>query len=119
MLDKAISKIKTEMKKKADESYIQIVGDYLLKYLESHPAEAEKILDKDKTIAKSLDAMQNVASKKRKGNCAVLTDEEGFAVVLKYFGIDGAPSISANTMPAPVPEKNADVFDVRLEDLLL
>ncbi len=127
MISKAISKIKTEMEKNKDNSYIQVVGGFLLQHLESNPESAEKILAEGKTVGKSLDEMRNVAQRKKAGNCAVLTDQEGFEVVLKYFGIEGtapvpaAAGYQAPTQQVTTPQSAAvsgSDFDVRLEDLL-
>lgn len=95
------------MEENKTNSYIQVVGEFLLKHLEN-PGSAERILAQEKTIGKSLDEMRKEAEKKKVGNCAVLTDAEGFAVVLRYFGIE----------PAAAPEPKQDDFDVKLEDLL-
>lgn len=87
MKEQVIAKIKAEMK--TDTSpYVQVIGEMLLKHINAHPADAEKILSDDKTISKSLDAMKSEARINQKNGCAVLTDEEGFSIVLKYFGID-------------------------------
>ncbi len=121
MLKDAISKIQSEMDKATNNPYAQAVGGFLLQYLETNPGSAEKILTPDKTIAKSLTAMRSEAEKKKVGNCAVLTDAEGFAVVLKYFGIEGQVNTPAPAAPRPataVPAPAAADFDVRLEDLL-
>lgn len=113
MLDQAISKIKTEMEHNASSAYIKVVGEFLLKHLEAHPEAAEKVLSEDKTIAKSLAEMRKVAEKQKDGNVAVLTDQEGFEVVLKYFEIGGTAESAA-----PAAVKSSVDFDVRLEDLL-
>ena len=113
MLDKARSKIKAEMEHNSNSTYIKVVGNFLLQHLEAHPDAAEKILVEDKTITKSLAEMRKVAEKQKNGNVAVLTDQEGFAVVLQYFGITTAP-----VKTELVPEKATVDFDVRLEDLL-
>jgi len=119
---KAIEKIRSEMTKDTANSYVQVVGGFLLQHLEFNPQDAEKILVTDKTIIKSLDEMKKAAGKKKVGSCAVLTDQEGFAVVLKYFGIKGAPVVMAApdvapVSPVPTLEKPITSFDVRLEDL--
>ncbi len=114
MLDKAISKIKAEMEQNAKSTYINVVGQFLLQYLEAHPGAAEKILVEGKTIKDSLAEMRKVAEKQKDGNVAVLTDQEGFEVVLKYFEIDG----TTNTAAPPAAVKSNVDFDVRLEDLL-
>ncbi len=120
MFGKAVSKLKTEMEANKNNSYVQVVGKFLLQHLEENPAAAEKIMSEDKTIAKSLDAMKTEAQKKKVGNCAVLTDQEGFAVVLKYFDIKGKATKPASAAPpvvdTPAPETNN--FNVSLDELL-
>ena len=113
MLDKAVSKIKSEMEQNSKSAYIKVVGNFLLQHLEAHPESSEKILVEDKTIANSLAEMRKVAAKQKDGNVAVLTDQEGFSVVLQYYGITTAP-----VKTEPVSEKATVDFDVRLEDLL-
>lgn len=122
MLKEAILKIKTEMDKDDKNPYIQVVGQFLLKYLEEDPDSAEHILAEDKTISKSLDEMRKVAEKNRVGNCAVLTDQQGFEVVLGYFGIKDKKVSKELSKNIKAPENNQEGttgdFDVKLEDLL-
>lgn len=113
MLKNAISKIQTEMNQNTSNQYIQVVGGFLLQHLEANPESAEKIMAADKTIGKSLDEMRKVAEENKVGTCAVLTDAEGFAVVLKYFEIESPISGPVSVTPVPAAD-----FDVRLEDLL-
>jgi len=117
MIEKAVIKIRDEIEKN-NNPYVQVVGEFLLKYLNNHPEAAEKIMAEDKTIMKSLDEMRKVAEKNRVGNCAVLTDEEGFKVVLKYFGIEENVNTSSIGQ-ATKTKKQPDIdFDIKLEDLL-
>ncbi|MBB6218208.1 hypothetical protein HNQ80_004348 [Anaerosolibacter carboniphilus] len=126
MLEKAISKLRTEMGQNNANPYIQVVGQFLLSHLESNPDTAEKIMNSEKTIAKSLSEMEKEAKKKKVGNCAVLTDQEGFGIVLKYFGIEGQvvnrpieiKAVEAN-MAEPTAKKATTDFDVKLEDFLV
>lgn len=123
MLEKAIGKIKSEMNKE-NNPYVKVVGEFLLQYLNENPEAAEKILATDKSIVKSLTEMRKAAEKKKVGNCAVLTDQEGFGIVLKYFEID-APAgqhIECSTAPRvaePVKKESEIDFDVKLEDFLV
>lgn len=117
MIDKAISKINNEMTKETNNSYVQVVGGFLLQHLAKHPESAEKIMDSNKTIIKSLDEMRKTAEKKKVGNCAVLTDQEGFAVVLKYFGIE-APAQVPQAPPVHAAAAPPLDFSVNLDDLL-
>ncbi|MDP4147104.1 MAG: hypothetical protein Q8936_21955 [Bacillota bacterium] len=121
MLEKAISKIKSEINQNKTNLYVQVVGDFLLQQLERNPEAAEKILDNKKSILKSLDEMKKAAEKKRAGNCAVLTDEEGFEIVLKYFEIKLNP-IKSNKAPETnkpdIKTSSNSEFDIDLDDLL-
>lgn len=120
-MNNAITKLRSEMDANKNNSYIQVVGQFLLQHIESHPDDAEKIMTADKTIAKSLEAMRKEAEKKKSGNCAVLTDQEGFAIVLKYFGIEGAPEVKSTDVPVSQPQPEpakAAAFDISLDDLL-
>jgi hypothetical protein len=119
MVQKAIEKLRSEMDSNKNNYYIQVVGQYLIDHVDEKSA--EKILAVDKTIAKSMDAMRKVAEKKKVGNCAVLTPDEGFKIVMDYFGITKTPAVQAAPIsrPAPAPvAPTADEFDLKLEDLL-
>jgi hypothetical protein len=123
MISKAIEKLKSEMSKN-NNPYVQVVGRFLLQHLEVNPGAGEKILQEGKTIAKSLDEMRKVAEKKKDGNYAILTDQEGFEVVLKYFGVTGqvivpstAPVEVKKTSEIKTSSKDID-FDVSLDDFI-
>jgi hypothetical protein len=75
--------------------YVKVVGEYLLNCLKENPEISEYILIKEKNIIKSLDAMRNEASKVRVNNCAVLTEKQGFNIVLKYYGISNKGGVSS------------------------
>ena len=116
----AKAKLQSEMTQNNANSYIQVGGGFLLQHLAENPQDAEKILAADKTIGKSLEEMWKQAEKKQAKRSAIFTPQEGFTIVMKYFGIDATipevPKVNAPT-PAPVePTKNN--FDVNLDDLL-
>lgn len=131
MKEQALTKLRGEMANSANNSYVQVIGEVLMQHIEANPANAEKFIDEKKTIAASLQVMTNEAQKKKQGNMAVLTDAEGFAIVLKYFGID-APVTITTTQPvaqtqsavatpvmAQVPveqEKPKKRFDASMDD---
>ncbi|MFW5916482.1 MAG: hypothetical protein ACOCTM_03315 [Bacteroidota bacterium] len=106
MLKKAKKKVRDEMEEE-ENPYVEVVGEFLLDHLEENPAAAAKITEEDKSIMGSLNAMRKEAEKNKVDNCAVLTDEQGFAVVLDYFDIE-----------EPDQEKEEEDFDVSLDDLL-
>lgn len=115
-----VMKIRDEMATNAKHAYIQVVGDFLLQHLERNPGAAEKVLAEGKTIKGSLSAMREVARKRQVDQCGVLTSDEGFAEVLKYYGIDSRPVASPPAIAAPEPHsvRKASSFDVSLDDLL-
>lgn len=82
-----ITKFRAEMEQYPNDSYIQVVGNFLIDYLRKHPG-AEPA---DKTIKGSLAEMKREAQRNQSGGVGVLTDEEGFAIVLQYFGLDSEP----------------------------
>lgn len=145
MLEQAVAKIKTEMGANKDSAYVQVVGKFLLRHVDAFPACADKILAEGKTIVGSLSAMRSEANRQRARTPAgqvadtvgVLTDEEGFAVVLTYFGIGGGVQAASSTAGAGLEpraavngvalasaalERNRDQvgsrFDVKLDDFL-
>jgi len=118
MLTKAIEKLQSEMTANKANSYIQVVGEFLIGHLNANPKSADKILVADKTIGRSLDQMRKAADKKKVGNSAMFTPQEGFEIVMKYFGIDGVTPAVIPLAPATVDTKPANDFDIKLEDLL-
>ncbi len=112
-MEDAIEKINTEMDANPNNAYVQVVGQMLLHYLRKNPGAAEQIMAEGKTIKGSLALMKDEARKHQIDGCGVLTDQEGFAVVLSYFDIQAA---SATAMP-PAADPDTD-FDVKLDELL-
>lgn len=88
MIERAIEKIKHEMEQKKDNSYIQAIGDYLLKQVEINRDAAEKICNETKTIEKSLKKVEKVAREKAVSGCAVLSDNEVFKIVREYYSFE-------------------------------
>lgn len=117
-MKRAVEKLNFEMRK--DKSpFVQVVGQFLLRHLESDPAAAEKIMPVSKSIAGSLSEMRKEAEKRKVGNVAVLSDEEGFAAVMKYFGIEGRVKASSDVkVPEGVEEKASAGFSASLDDFL-
>lgn len=114
MSQKAIDKIKTEIDGDKANPYIKLIGDFLLQHLEQHPDAAGKILADGKTIKGSLEAMKKAAEKNKVGNMAMMTDAEGFAVVLEYFGIKGKP-VGFTPVAAPDIQSDPDLtFNINL-----
>lgn len=112
LLEQAIAKLKAEMDANKTNAYVQAIGQFLIEHVQSNPASAEKIMTNSKTVAGSLDAMRKEAEKKKTGNFAMLTPQEGFSIVLKYFGVDAKAVSLTRQQPvqevAPAPIKTND-----------
>ena len=78
MLEQAIKKLETEIEQNNNNSYIRVVGDYLLQHLIANPNSAEKIMAEGKTVAKSLDKknMANIEQLKNLQRSAKALEEE-------------------------------------------
>ena len=121
MLDKAIEKLKAEVNSSNDPC-IQVIGEFLLQHLQNDSSNAEKIMQEGKTIGNSFEEMRKVAVKKKIGNRAVLTDQEGFAIVLKYFGIESSITSTVSkvkeltTEASVIKQKKSEIeFNVELD----
>ena len=110
--DRAMDAIRDEMAKGGN--YVRVVGEFLTEYLRGHPAAAEALTAKDKSIAGSLKAMRAEAQRHSEGGVAVLDDATAFGIVLKYYGIQAAPT----GVPAAKPQAPADDPDLDLDSLL-
>lgn len=80
-------KLSKEIADNKDNKYIKMIGDYLLNLLKESQTLEVKILIEGKTIKGGIKAMQAVAKKQAVNNMAMLTDEEGYKIIRKYFGI--------------------------------
>lgn len=123
MLENAIKKIKDEIEKE-NNPYVKVIGEYLLGVLKDNESAAEKVLEKDKTIMKSLKEMEKAAQKVKVGNMGILTDEEGYAIVLKYFDITKEKNESINNenvidfKSKKIEKQEEDILSISLDDYL-
>ena len=107
----AMDKIRGEMAKSKDK-YVEVVGEYLTGYLLANPEAETALLDKDKSIAGSLERVRKEAEKVKQGNMAILDDWTVFGIVLGYFGLKGTGNREQGTgiagqaiqKPSPVGE---------------
>jgi hypothetical protein len=119
-MEQAIAKLRAEMEETKGNPYVQVIGNFLIQHIDANHEAAEKIMTEGKSIAKSLEAMQAEAKKKQSGGMAMLTDAEGYAIVLKYYEINGQP---VEPIPAAIPTpvaapKPQGRFNVSLDELL-
>ena len=117
MINEAITKINDEMEKE-NNPYVKVIGEYLLGLIKNDETTAEKILDNDKSIMKSLEEMRKAAEKVKVGNMAMISDEEGFSIVLKYFGIEKSePKVIDDIKAVNIIERKVDKEEAS-EDML-
>lgn len=109
MIQQALQKIQAELAEKPNDKYAQVIGGFLMKHLREHSEHAQYILTEGKTITGSLNAMREEARKHQKNGVGVLTDEEGFAVVLKYYGINPHGTVPA---AAAAPKITTSIDDL-------
>lgn len=120
-MEEARKKIEAEMAAHAADASIQRIGNFLIMQLNINPSAAPAIMAKGKTVMGSFNAMRDEAQKHhRNGNSATLTDEEGFNMVLGYFGIVAQAPAPESIAAAPAMAAAAprSAFDVTLDDLL-
>jgi hypothetical protein len=111
MLNDAIAKLEKEMEDNKENGCTQYVGKYIVEYMNEHPDRAEKILAEGKTLVGSMKHMEGVARKKKNRGAVVLSDAEGFRVVLEYYGIDD------KELPDTGKAKAKRKVDISLDDL--
>lgn len=99
MLRQALQKLQKEIGEKSKDAYVQHVGAFLIGHVRQHPEHAAFIVADGKTITGSLAAMKEEARKNQSSGVGVLSDEEGFAIVLKYFGVPVRQPASAVAEP--------------------
>lgn len=86
MLEKAIEKLQQEMAA-SKEPYVKFIGQYMLDHIKGRPADAAAIMQEGKTIAGSLAFMREKAKKKAAGGYAMFTPDEGFEIIMEYYGL--------------------------------
>jgi len=105
LLEQAIEKIETEIKE-SKESYVVMVGKCMIDHIENNPADAVAIMAEGKTIAGSLAFMEEKARKNAAGGYAMFTPDEGFTIIMEYYGLNGT------NMPTVPEKKNRIDLDV-------
>lgn len=86
MIMKAIQKINTEMQKNPTDTYTEIIGHYIIDRC-GDEITAARVADEKKSLKGAMEAVMQLATKKKQGNVAVLTPQDVFGAVDKYFGM--------------------------------
>lgn len=120
----AVEKINTEMQKRPDDPYTEIIGHYIIDRC-GLDADCEREAAKEKkTLAGAMDAVMAAAKKKAVNGCAVLTPDAVFGEVDRYFGFpaDELAQLramrSAGGTPAPAAPAAQAAVSLDLADFL-
>ena len=84
MTDEAIARMAEEIKGK---DHLIPFEEYLTEICTTD-AVAEKILDKGRSLQGAFKAMEDIARKRKTGNCAYIPPEEGYQIIRDYYGIN-------------------------------
>lgn len=118
MINQVIEKIKAEMEENKN-PHTEIIGNYVIQQIQVNPQVAEAVINKEKSLTGSLEAMRKEASKVKQGNVAVLTDEQGFKIIRDYFGFENIQTNIHEQVPIKVTkEVKDDDFNVSLNDFI-
>ena len=90
MLQKIIDRLEKECEENINDNVKRVICNHVADKLQSVPEDIlKKLADDDElTLEGAIDRMMDEARKKCTGNYGGLSDEEGYAIVDAYFGIN-------------------------------
>ena len=105
-MEKAIEKINEEMQKEPNNTYLEILGHYIID--RCNEPSVSMAVNGGKSLKGAFDAVQS-AAKKKGGSCVVMSDSEIFDVVDSYLGItvsvDARDNAKVSVDGGSVPKK--------------
>lgn len=121
----AVEKINTEMQKRLDDPYTEIIGHYIIDRCGLDADCERKAAAEKKTLEGAMNAVKAAAEKKAVNGCAVLTPDAVFGEVDRYFGFPadelaqlramrgavGTPAPAAPTAPPAPAAVSLDLAD--------
>lgn len=99
MIDKAIEKINSEMQQDASDTYIEIVGHYVIDRC-TDDITAAKVAAEGKSLQAAMEQVTGEAMRVVRGNVAVLTPETVFNAVDSYFELQRDEGIREKALMA-------------------
>ena len=103
----AIEKINSEMQKSPNNTYIEIIGQYVIDRCAA-PACDEAVAVEGKTLSEAMKLVESAAKKQKQGSVAVLSPSEVFGIIDKYFGIPTNESAQLKAIGIDVAPKPAN-----------
>ena len=104
--EKAMDKLRDEMARHHEHGALCMIGEHLTELLQREPSRAGKILQDGKTLMGAYKELESYARQQAKGKngCVVLSDQQGFGIAEKYFGLENeAPEEKAEAIAPPAP----------------
>ena len=107
MLQEIIDKFEKECEKNPDDMMKRVICNHVVEKLQEAPEKHLKnIIDSKLSISGAIGRMRDEARKQETGGYAVLSDEQGFAIIDKYFGL----GTTADTQSPK--QKTVSLFDM-------
>lgn len=110
----ALGKLDNEIEKEKN-NIIQVIGNFMVQHITDFPEDAELVLAEGKSLKGAYEAMRKAAEKVKVGNCAVLSDDEGFRIVREYYGVGNKSASSKEVVEKKAADKR---LNLDLDDLL-
>lgn len=107
-VEEAVHKLDLEMEKEKKNPYVTVIGEYLVNFIRNNEHNAPEFLNEKKTISGAIDKMKSAARKNATRGVGMLTDEEAYNIVLKYYEVKEKPVLKA------ISKKKVDIS---LDDL--
>lgn len=118
MINQAIEKIKAEMEENKN-TYTEIIGNYVIQQIQVNPQVAEAVINKEKSLTGSLEAMRKEALKVAINGMSMLDDKQIFKIIRDYFGFENIQTNIHEQVPIKVTkEVKDDDFNVSLNDFI-
>lgn len=116
--NEALAKLEKECEEDINDNNIVLISNHLRVIVSGSEAAAEKVLANGKTIKGAVEAMYNVAKDRhKKGNMVLISPDEGFNIINKYYGFGG--SVKTEIIPAVAAPPDKDDKVVSLLDLMI
>lgn len=109
MVQEALKKLQAEITSSKDPA-IDAIGSYIMNYVRSNPEHADLFLAEKKNLAGGCQACYEEARKKAQNNRAMMSGEEVFRIVLKYYGVP-VPEEKQAAVEAPTKPKITTTLD--------
>jgi len=111
---RAIDKLDAECEKHPDNMPYRAIEEYLRSRLIASDSDCEAILADGKTIEGAYSEMEKAARAKRKGNaaCVVLSPDEAYRIVDRYFGLGEKSQTSEINLPNKTPAPTVEVKSI-------